>query len=603
MKSFANATTVFLMPKVGADGDAAGVGLVLNMTDYGSVDIRYGQVSTGAEAQAVLIQFAVNVTRVDPSVSQTGYADCTSGTSCSVLLYLTTIQTGDVLLVFVPGYSASSWSVSSVSDSLGNTFTEQSGKAWSESTTYFGDYGYSAIVTSSGSADYVTVDYSASMSHTDPIVMDVTGTNLAVYSNNIGYCKSSCSSSTSLATNSTNYAGTYYLAAAAAYVDSGGAATAGTGWTSLSTGANYMKGEYDTSLSGGSTTFPFTSGSGPRSWGDEGIVVVNQVIEPILAKPSGSSPTASVQIFGPVGPYSIPPGCDTNSTSFSGNNAIYDILAFPSCTLTLWVSPGSTWYGTGPSFGVATCASGKCTEANGSEYGLTYVAQTSMPTIQGEWSWTTAPKWANDSSKSCGDSSTYCFSYQMNVDGAYSGDTNWHFLQLAIEVDAADDYANFFLQDPGIPNNNGTNICQTGLESTGSINLASATLTFNATDIGSKTYWTISSGSTVFLPQSGSSCSTSLFYKYGFQLVAVGYISGSGVTFSSDTSGTSVLTTNSSPSVNEDSDCTGYPASQQCVWASYDSTWSALVGTKETANIEIESTPTVSGDQVTSTIY
>lgn len=185
-------------------------------------------------------------------VTQTGYQDCISVTSCTVNL-TGTVAAGDILLVFVSGYSPNlGWQGQSVRDNFGTSFVQYRGVSWQSSTSYFSDYVFYEIATSSGSADAITVTYNSQAQHSDPVAMDVTGSNLSVYSGSSASCTSSCSST--LATSPAALTGSY-VAAAEAYADLGAPATAGSGWTQISTGANYMTGEYNMNVGGGGCSF------------------------------------------------------------------------------------------------------------------------------------------------------------------------------------------------------------------------------------------------------------------------------------------------------------------------------------------------------------
>ena len=189
-----------------------------------------------------------------PRVSQTGTQDCILVTGCTVGLN-GAVAAGDILLVFVSGYSPNAgWRVQSVTDSFGTSFTLYNGANWQASTNTYLDYVYYGIATPSGSPDSVTVTYSSQAQHSDPIVMDVTGSGLSMFNGVSAVCTASCS--TSIATSPATLAGSY-LAAAMAYDDLGGGASAGPGWTQVSTpasvtpGVSFMTGEYSTNVGGG----------------------------------------------------------------------------------------------------------------------------------------------------------------------------------------------------------------------------------------------------------------------------------------------------------------------------------------------------------------
>jgi hypothetical protein len=165
------------------------------------------------------------------------------------------VAAGDILLVFVSGYSPNAgWRAQSVSDSFGTSFSLYNGANWQASTNTYLDYVYYGIATPSGSIESLTVTYSSQAQHSDPIVMDVTGSGLAMYNGVSAVCTSACS--TSIATSPATLTGSY-LAAANAYDDLGGGASAGPGWTevqspaSVTPGISFMTGEYSSSLGGG----------------------------------------------------------------------------------------------------------------------------------------------------------------------------------------------------------------------------------------------------------------------------------------------------------------------------------------------------------------
>jgi hypothetical protein len=223
------------------------------------------------------------------SLSQSGTSDCIGTNTCTVTLS-STVNAGDVLLVFVPGYSFNTgWQAASVTDSLGNTFVQyQEGVNWQRSSDYFSDYAFYAIVSHAGSSDSVTITYNSATAHSDPVVMDVTGPNLAIYSGNAVSCTNGCTSS--IATSATPVSGMYF-AGAEAYGDLGGNVNSG-GWTEIPTAAYYMTAEYTTGAGTGSTTFPFTDSSTPTTWGDAGIVVVSSATSTITVSTVNGSGTS-----------------------------------------------------------------------------------------------------------------------------------------------------------------------------------------------------------------------------------------------------------------------------------------------------------------------
>lgn len=204
--------------------------------------------------------------------SQTSSSDCIGLSTCVVNL-TSQVNVGDVVLIFVTGYSHSpGWQAQSIQDSLGNTFTQYHGVNWVRSADSFSDYVFYAIATNGGASDVVTIAFNSQATHSDPVAIDVTGPSLAVYSGNAAVCTSSCT--TKIATGPTPLAGSY-VAAAEAYGDLGVNVIAGSGWTSVSTPAYFMTGEFNSNVGRTSTTFPFTDSSTPVTWGDAGIVVVS----------------------------------------------------------------------------------------------------------------------------------------------------------------------------------------------------------------------------------------------------------------------------------------------------------------------------------------
>jgi hypothetical protein len=205
-------------------------------------------------------------------VSQTSSEDCIDAATCAINL-AHKVDAGDVLLIFVTGYSFNSgWQAQSVHDSLGNTFKLYQGANWVRSCDSFSDYAFYAVATNGGASDVVTVYYSSEATHSDPVAIDVTGPNLAVYSGNAAECTSSCTGS--IATGPTPLKGSY-LAAAEAYGDLGGAVVAAKDWVPVPTPAYFMTGEFSSNLGSTSTTFPFVDSPTPTTWGDAGIVVVS----------------------------------------------------------------------------------------------------------------------------------------------------------------------------------------------------------------------------------------------------------------------------------------------------------------------------------------
>jgi hypothetical protein len=190
------------------------------------------------------------------SLSQSGTQDCGYESACTLVL-AGPVKVGDVLLVFVPGYSPTSVSFAqSVSDSLGNIFTEDQGVTWLDSgNTAFSDYPFYSVVTAGGSGDSLTVTFNSQIQRTDPVVMDVTGTNLAIFDGNAAFCTSSCTQGISTPTLSLPTGP--YFAAAEAFGDKGGNVNAGTGWTQISTDAYYMTAEYTTGTGSGTERWMF----------------------------------------------------------------------------------------------------------------------------------------------------------------------------------------------------------------------------------------------------------------------------------------------------------------------------------------------------------
>ena len=306
--------------------------------------------------------YAVNYIRSSPlsvRVSQTGTSSC-AGSTCTVTL-TTTVKAGDILAVFVPGYSANAgWQATSVKDSLGNTFTSYKGVAWPTSSEYYSDNMFYSLVTFPGSSDIVTITFSSAATVALPVVLDVTGTGLAVSAGATAACTTSCG--IIVATASTPVSGTY-LAAAEALVDNGGTLSASDGWNYINTAEYYASAEYNTNVGSVSTTFPFSPSGIPSSWGDAGMIITasqppTQVTVPIsLTAQEAGAPTATFALS----------GCSVTPTSIAGDGGIHDVLANPSCSITVTAptSTASTRYlfaGSASSTTVSTCAAGTCSE-------------------------------------------------------------------------------------------------------------------------------------------------------------------------------------------------------------------------------------------------
>jgi hypothetical protein len=291
-----------------------------------------------------------------PTVSQTAYKDCTSTSTCIISSLSNWIATGDLLLVFAPGYSSSSgFQATSVSGGLGATFVKLDGSNFGISSTYYSDSVFAGITTSSGSSDTITVTYNHSATRTDPLVMDVTGPQVDVYAYNTADCTSSCSSALKVGTNS-SVAGNYVIA-------SDGIADGGTellwsdGFTPIHTASSYMSGEwarnegnpYDWT----STNYQIDSLTAPTAWGLVGAVVMGpEVIQPITATRTGPGSSQS--------PIAVS-GCNVNPTTLNGDGTAHDFAASPSCSLNLQMPssaiPYYTWENTGlGTTTVATCA-------------------------------------------------------------------------------------------------------------------------------------------------------------------------------------------------------------------------------------------------------
>ena len=102
-------------------------------------------------------------------------------------------------------------------------------------------------VKSGGASDLVTVYYNHSLFRTNPIVIDVRGSNLYVYGGNTAKCASSCT--TNISTSATS-APASKVAIGSVITDGRGESlppvTAGAGWTQIPTASPGMSGEYST---------------------------------------------------------------------------------------------------------------------------------------------------------------------------------------------------------------------------------------------------------------------------------------------------------------------------------------------------------------------
>jgi hypothetical protein len=193
-----------------------------------------------------------------PALSQSGTQNCLQG---QCMLNLSgPVKAGDVLLVFVPGYFGDAGShATTVIDSLGNSFTEDQGVSWESGSTAISDYSFYSVVTTGGSQDSLNVLFNSLPNRSDPVVMDVTGTNLAVFNGNAASCTSSCTPS--ISTPSIPLPEGAYFAAAEAYGGLGGNVNAGTGWTQISTYAYYMTAEYTTGTASSTERWMFPGAS------------------------------------------------------------------------------------------------------------------------------------------------------------------------------------------------------------------------------------------------------------------------------------------------------------------------------------------------------
>ena len=183
-------------------------------------------------------------------VSQTTYHDCVFVKVCRVGLR-GPVAAGDILLVFVSGYSPNvGWHASSVNDSMGSSFSLYKVSNWLAGPNAYTDSLYYTTVASGAASDSITVAYNSLAQHSDPIVMDVTGSGLSVLGGGSQDCTSAC---TTDITTPPVPLGARYLAAANAYTDLGIAASAQTGWTGVLSGAvfagdtSFMTAEYASS--------------------------------------------------------------------------------------------------------------------------------------------------------------------------------------------------------------------------------------------------------------------------------------------------------------------------------------------------------------------
>jgi len=183
-------------------------------------------------------------------VSQTSYQDCIFVNNCTVTLSKP-VSAGDMILVFVSGYSPhSGWQASSINDSLGLSFSLYKVSNWPAGPNAYTDSVYYATVAAGAASDSITVFYNSQARHSDPMVMDVTGSGLSVLGGGSQDCTSSCT--TNLTTQPVPL-GASYLAAAYAYADLGIATSAQTGWTEVMSGAvfagdtSFMTAEYASS--------------------------------------------------------------------------------------------------------------------------------------------------------------------------------------------------------------------------------------------------------------------------------------------------------------------------------------------------------------------
>lgn len=208
--------------------------------------------------------------------------DCVYSPSCTARL-ASPVSAGDMLLLLVEGYAYSPWHPLEVNDTLGTSFSQYNKSlSWtwyspvSNETVYISDYMFYGTASKGGSYDQMNATFAGTASHTELIAIDVTSVtgqdNLVVYGGNSSYCSTASSCPTTLSTPSTSLVNDSF-AAAYAYTGIGGPIVAGQGWTALPTQADFMAGEYSTSLGGSATVFPFSTMPSKGTWGDVGIVI------------------------------------------------------------------------------------------------------------------------------------------------------------------------------------------------------------------------------------------------------------------------------------------------------------------------------------------
>ena len=237
-------------------------------------------------------------------------------------------------------------------------------------------------MTKAGTSDSITIDMTNEVTHSDPVVIDVTGSDLQIYGGSAADCTSACT--VNIGTSATAVSGTY-LAAGDAYGDLSSGLSAGSGFTKVSTADNYMTAEYSTNVGGSSTTFPFISSSTPRTWGDAGIVVVSsssQVTQPIAL---------SVQESGaPTGTFTLS-GCDVTPTTVLGDGLVHDVVASPSCSITVTApaAGANTRYlfaaASNTAILAVTCATGTCATQSLNYYYQLQNTYDATPTSPSTW--------------------------------------------------------------------------------------------------------------------------------------------------------------------------------------------------------------------------
>ncbi|MDA4115289.1 MAG: hypothetical protein OK442_01885 [Thaumarchaeota archaeon] len=344
---------------------------VLDFVWSGSVSaiLYYGQFSFASSSYyGAVAEFPQNVATIDPSIVQDLGTNCTPcGGTTLAPSFSSSVTSGDVLVVAVQYYDGSSISVSSVTDTLSTTFTQQSSpsdyyiSSGACSPEYLGTSIWTGTASSSGS-DQVTITFSVSNPNAFVTLYEVSGVvatpaATASQSTQVSSSVTSYTTSTSPSYSSNNVLIGSIQTFGDQYPCSHPTISAGSGFTFVSEIIyNYMGTEYETTGSSSTTNFPFTASASYTTDYVEAGVVLSPIILPVQCTMDNSASSVTLTLSGDsASPSTV--ACDGSS---------HNITLLSASTLTATEpSDGSTdrqrFSGGGTTISETPCGSGSCT--------------------------------------------------------------------------------------------------------------------------------------------------------------------------------------------------------------------------------------------------